>query len=106
MLSTKSTQRNPTHAAEPAFSFEAEIPNEVGYEDDVDFIGKNYTYIKKIQEVLKKKYQLKEYTSISKKRRRVERSKKVGSLIHADKDAERRKQLATVPLYNLKRIIN
>ena len=54
MLSTKSTQRNPTHAAEPAFSFEAEIPNEVGYEDDVDFIGKNYTYIKKIQEVLKK----------------------------------------------------
>ena len=52
----------------PTTIFEAEIPNQVAYADDVDFIGQNY--IKKIQEVLKK-YQLKvntdktEYTSIS-----------------------------------------
>ena len=38
----------------PTSSFEAEIPNEVAYADNVDFIGKNYTYVKKIQEVLKK----------------------------------------------------
>ena len=65
----------------PTTSFEEEIPNEVAYADDVDFIGQNYADIKKIQEVLKK-CQLKvntdktEYTSIKKKRRRVERSKK------------------------------
>ena len=39
-------------------SFEAEIPNEIGYADDVDFILQNYADIKKIQEVLEK-YQLK-----------------------------------------------
>ena len=56
----------------PTNSFEEEIPNEVAYADDVDFIGQNYADIIKIQEVLKKKYQLKvntdktEYTSISK----------------------------------------
>ena len=36
-----------------------------------------------------------------KKRRRVERSKKVGSLIDDNKDIERRKQLATVDFYKL-----
>ena len=55
----------------PTTSFDEEIPNEVAYADDVDFIGQNYADIKKIQEVLKK-YQLKvntdktEYISISK----------------------------------------
>ena len=34
----------------PISSFEAEIPNEVAYADDVDFIGQNYADIKKIQE--------------------------------------------------------
>ena len=64
------SQRSPTHAAETN-NLEEEIPNEVAYADDVDFIGQNYAYIKNIQEVLKK-YQLKvntdktEYTSISK----------------------------------------
>ena len=43
----------------PTTSFEAEIPNEVAYADDVDFIGQNYADIKKIQEVLKKKPSLK-----------------------------------------------
>ena len=38
----------------PTTSFEEEIPNEVAYADDVDFIGQNYADIKKIQEVLKK----------------------------------------------------
>ena len=43
----------------PATSFKAEIPNEVVYADHVDFIWQNYADIKKIQEVLRKKYQLK-----------------------------------------------
>ena len=38
----------------PTTSFEAEIPNEVDYADDVDFIEQNYAYIIKIQGVLKK----------------------------------------------------
>ena len=42
----------------PTSSFATEIPNEVAYADDVDFIGQNYADIKKIQEVLIK-YQLK-----------------------------------------------
>ena len=56
----------------PTTSFEEEIPNQVAYADNVDFIGQNYADIKKIPEVLKKKYQLKvnmdktEDTSISK----------------------------------------
>ena len=37
----------------PTTSFEEEIPNEVAYVDDVDFIGQNYADINKIQEVLK-----------------------------------------------------
>ena len=36
----------------PTTPFEAEIPNEVAYTDDVDFIVQNYADIKKIQEVL------------------------------------------------------
>ena len=36
----------------PATSFKAEIPNEVAYVDDVDFIGQSYADIKKIQLVL------------------------------------------------------
>ena len=38
----------------PTSSFEAEIPNEVAYADDVDFIGQNYADIKEIQVALKK----------------------------------------------------
>ena len=37
----------------PTTSFEAEIPNEVAYMEDVDFILRNYAHIMKIQEVLK-----------------------------------------------------
>ena len=50
-------------------SFGIEIPNEVAYAENKDFIGQNYAHIKKTQEVLKK-CQLKvntdkvEYTSI------------------------------------------
>ena len=40
-------------------SFEEEIPNEVAYVDDVNFVGQNYADIKKIQEVLKKNTSLK-----------------------------------------------
>ena len=39
-----------------------------------------------------------------KKRRRMERTKKVGSLIDDDKDIERRKQLAAVALYKLNNV--
>ena len=43
----------------PTTSFEEEIPNKEAYADDVDFIGQNYSEIKKIQEVLKKNTSLK-----------------------------------------------
>ena len=36
----------------PTTLFKAEIPNEVAYADNVDFIGQNYADIKKIQLVL------------------------------------------------------
>ena len=36
----------------PTTSFEAEIPNEVAYADDVDLFSQNYADIKKIQEYL------------------------------------------------------
>ena len=93
----------------PTTPFEAEIPNEVAYADDVDFIGKNYADITKIQEVLKK-YQLKvntdktEYTSISKREEGWKEVKKVGSLIDDNKDVERRKQLANVALNKLNNV--
>ena len=68
-------------------------------------MDKNYTDIKKIQEVLER-YQLKvnkdktDRVHINiKNLRRMERSKKVGSLIGDNKDVERRKQQATVALY-------
>ena len=35
-------------------SFEAEVPNEVAYADDVNLIGLNYEAIKKIQEAVMK----------------------------------------------------
>ena len=44
---------------------------------------------------------LQEYKSISKSEEGWKEVKKVGSLIDDDKDVERRKQLATVALYNL-----
>ncbi|RUS81468.1 hypothetical protein EGW08_010766 [Elysia chlorotica] len=86
-----------------------EIPNEVAYADDVDFIGQSYADINKIQEVLKK-YQLKvntdktEYTSLSKSEEGWKEVKKVGSLIDDDKDVERRKQLATAALNKLNNV--
>ena len=93
----------------PTTPFEAEIPNEVAYADDVDFIGQDYADINKIQEVLKK-YQLKvntdktEYTLISKNEKGWKEVKKVGSLIGDEKDVERRKQLATVALNKLNNV--
>ena len=50
MLSKKSDPR----CRDQQPHFEEEIPNEVAYADDVDFIGQNYADIKKMQEVLKK----------------------------------------------------
>ena len=90
----------------PTASFEEEIPNEVAYADNVDFIGQNYADIKKIQEVLKKNTSLKstrtrQSTHQYQKAKKDGKSRKVGSLIDDDKDVERRKQLATVALYKL-----
>ena len=51
--------------------YEKEIPNEIAYADDVDFIGQDYVNINEIQETLHK-YQLKvntdktEFTTLSK----------------------------------------
>ena len=92
----------------PTTSHEEEIPNEVVYVDNVDFIGQNYADMKKIQEVKKKKQpKVKtdetEYTSISKSNEGWKEVKKVGSFIDDHKDLERRKQLATVALNKLKK---
>ena len=92
----------------PTSSFEAEIPNEVAYADDGDFIGQNYADIKEIQVALKKIPPLSQHgqdrVHINMKKRRMRRSKKVGSLIGDDKGIERRKQLATVALYKLNNV--
>ena len=72
----------------------------------MDFIGLDYVNIDEIQETLHK-YQLKvnkdktEFTALSKKRRRLENAKKVGSLIGDLEDVERRKQLSTAALNKL-----
>ena len=61
MLSKKSTYTVPR----PTTSFKAEIPSEVAYADDADFVEQNHADIKKIQEVLKDLPADKtEYTSI------------------------------------------
>ena len=39
---------------DPKPEFEAEIPNEVPYSDDVDFIGQNHADIKRFQKVITK----------------------------------------------------
>ena len=90
----------------PVVKYEKEIPNEIAYADDVDFIGQDYVNINEIQETLHK-YQLKvnkdktEFTALSKKRRKLENAKKVGSLIVDLEDVERRKQLSTAALNKL-----
>ena len=67
----------------PTNPFEEEIPNEIAYADDVDFIAKDYADVTKIQEVLKK-YQLQvntnktEYTSVSKREHEWKEVKKSG----------------------------
>ena len=66
MLSKKSD----SHCRDQHPHLKQESQNEVAYTDVVDLIGQNNADIKKCQEVLKKKYQLKvntdktEYTSI------------------------------------------
>ena len=90
----------------PIVKYEKEIPNEIAYADDVDFIGQDYVNINEIQETLHK-YQLKvnkdktEFTALSKNEEDWENAKKVGSLIGDLKDVERRKQLSTAALNKL-----
>ncbi|GFR68128.1 reverse transcriptase [Elysia marginata] len=60
-----------TTLPEPNSSYGREIPSEIAYADDLDFIGHDYAKIAKIQETLEK-YQLKvktdktEFTLLSK----------------------------------------
>ena len=87
----------------PIVKYEKEIPNEIAYADDVDFIGQDYVNINEIQETLHK-YQLKvntdktEFTALSKNEEDWKNAKKVGSLIGDLEDVERRKQLSTAAL--------
>ena len=79
----------------PIVKYEKEIPNEIAYADDVDFIGQDYVNINEIQETLHK-YQLKvntdktEFTALSKNEEDWKIAKKVGSLIGDLEDVERR----------------
>ena len=90
----------------PIVKYEKEIPNEIAYADDVDFIGQDYVNINEIQETLHK-YQLKvntdktEFTALSKNKEDWKNAKKVGSLIGDLEDVERRKQLSTAALNKL-----
>ena len=90
----------------PIAKYEKEIPNEIAYADDVDFIGQDYVNINEIQETLHK-YQLKvntdktEFTALSKNEEDWKNAKKVGSLIGDLEDVERRKQLSTAALNKL-----
>ncbi|GFR96786.1 transposase [Elysia marginata] len=95
-----------TTLPEPNSSCGREIPSEIAYADDVDFIGHDYANIAKIQESLEK-YQLKvntdktEFTLLSKSEEDWKKVKKVGSLIDDNEDIERRKQLSSTALSRL-----
>ncbi|GFS05961.1 hypothetical protein ElyMa_001212600 [Elysia marginata] len=95
-----------TTIPEPNSSFGREIPSEIAYADDVDFIGHDYANIAKIQETLEK-HQLKvntdktEFTLLSKSEENWKKGKKVGSLIDDNEDIERRKQLSSTALSRL-----
>ncbi|GFR99300.1 hypothetical protein ElyMa_001040600 [Elysia marginata] len=95
-----------TTLPEPNSSYGREIPSEIAYADDVDFIGHDYANIAKIQETLEK-YQLKvftdktEFTLLSKSEEDWKKVKKVGSLIDDNEDIERRKQLSSTALSRL-----
>ena len=90
----------------PQTEYEENIPNEVAYADDVDFISQEYADIREIESILKT-HQLKvntdktEYTSISKSEEQWKNVKKVGSLIGDSQDVERRKQLSSLALNKL-----
>ncbi|GFS28046.1 endonuclease-reverse transcriptase [Elysia marginata] len=95
-----------TTLPEPNSSYRREIPSEIAYADDVDFIGHDYANIAKIQETFEK-YQLKvntdktEFTLLSKSEEDWKKVKKVGSLIDDNEDIERRKQLSSTALSRL-----
>ena len=94
---------------EPKNPYLKEIPNEVAYADDVDFIAEEYANIDKIQEILQK-FHLKvnkdktEFTSLSRNEDEWKKAKKVGSLIGDQEDVERRKQLSSAALNKLNNV--
>ena len=92
--------------ATPSHQYHQEIPNELAYADDVDFIGQEYADINSIQQTLER-HNLKvnadktEFTLISKKEDSWRKVKKVGSLIGDEEDVQRRQHLSTVALNKL-----
>lgn len=93
----------------PPLQPDREIPDEIAYADDVDFIGRDFANISIIQETLKKHHlkvnpEKTEYTSISRHENDWKKVKKVGSLIGDKEDVERRKQLSSVALNKLNNV--
>ena len=99
-----------TVIGEPKSSLEENIPREIAYADDVDFVGLAYIDMDTVQRTLHR-YNLKvniekkqKKTSLSKNEDAWRSTKKVGSLMGDKEDVERRKQLSNAALYKLKNI--
>ena len=89
--------------------YQENLPREVIYADDVDFVGLEYIDTKEVQKILQK-YQLKvntdktELTNISKDENIWKETKKVGSLMGDKEDVARRKHLSTIALVKLNNV--
>ena len=83
--------------------FENEIPKEIAYADDIDFVGLIQVDIKEIQSILNA-HQLyvnagkTDITLLTREEDGWKSTKKVGSMIGDKEDVERRKKLSTVAL--------
>lgn len=88
-----------------------DIPTEIIYADDIDFIGENHADVGKIERILQN-YNLKvnvdktEFTTIRKDVDDWKTSKKVGSLLGSKEDIEHRKHLSNLALNKLTSIWN
>ena len=87
---------------------EENLPPEVAYADDVDFISMvKHKDVTQVQQILKKYHLLvnndkTEYTDIKREKKKEDEAwrkvKKVGSLLGDDEDIERRKTLSTAAM--------
>ena len=93
----------------PTSDFEKNLPTEIVYADDVDFIGSEFADIAEVQKTLKK-YNLlvnadkTEQTTLSRSSKEYKNAKKVGTLIGDEEDINRRKRLSTAALAKLQNI--